>query len=927
MEDGVAAITFTEEWYKRGPNFLFSSMAFALTSLKHFTNFALLFFVMMGWPGVRVFAAEPGEDEILETINVLGRQDGAATEPREAAVTVIDGATIARSGVTTIDEYLQRLPVFGFQGVNQNQNAGGYGVSFVDLRNLNFNRTLVLINGRRVVLSGITTDEAVDLANIPAALVDRIEIMPDGSEPRYGADAVAGVVNIVLKHDLEGLQLSAGSSVSTYGDGASGDFAASFGKDLGRGNVTVSASWMHRDAILQSDRDWARDPLDSASVGANGNLVLTRGSAATTSGNPVLAGGNGGVTANGYDTSLASDLRGGLTRGTFNLVLDEDLSDAAALFAEISYSDKISTTLLPPQILGLSGTQKNPAGFVIPADNPFNPFGQAVTLQRVLAEVGEQGTRSDSGLFRVVIGIDGHVWNDTAWSLSINHGESRTNYVTDNAVNLTRALQTVSADPASCPASQGCVSADYFGSDSLSPEAAAYIRYTDVTHSRYVENEVQAQLSRNLRVLPDTPWSLTLGAEYRHEQGDTTPSSVVVAGDQAGPDSEPTAGGYASRELFMDTSLPLVNDHPFAKALRADASARYVSTDLFGHFTVWKLDSEWVPSGDLKFRAGAGTARRVPAITEAFGGSTATLLAIADPCDSANGLTANPLVAANCRAAGLGAGFRQDSPLINVDNGGNPHLKPEASRNLNAGIVFTPQVVRGLAISANYYRIDVREAIDSYSDFDPNYIPDQCYSSVNLSSPLCALIIRTPSGPSAGQISRILALDENIGAIETDGIDLASGYHTDLGVFGSVRFDWDATVLLDYRLQEAPGGSFVQEAGTFPNVSSAGSLTRFRSFFVAADDRGPWSVEWTLRYIGAARVLGLEPGSPFGSATGVFYHDLSATRRFKGATVNVGVDNVANQRPPTLIDGVTNTNINTYDVVGRSFHLRAEVAF
>lgn len=902
-------------------------MTSAPTWSEHRTRLAFLLALVALWNPGRAFAVEPEEDEGLETINVLGRRDDATIETRGAAVTIVDGQTIAQSGATTIDEYLQRLPVFGFQGVNQNQNAGGYGVSFVDLRNLNFNRTLVLINGRRVVLSGITTDEAVDLANIPAALVDRIEIMPNGSEPRYGADAVAGVVNIVLKHDLNGLQLAAGSSISTYGDGAGGDLAAAFGRELQSGNVTVSASWMHRDALPQSARAWARDPVDTASPGPNGSLVLTRGSAATLSGNPVVAGADSGAVANGYDSSLSSDLRGGLTRGTVNLLLDEDLSDAAAVFAELSYSDKSSSTSLPPQLLGLSGTQKHPAGFVIPADNPFNPYGQAVTLQRVLAEVGDRVTRSDDGLFRIVIGIDGHVANDTAWSLSVNHGESRTSYMTDNAVNLTRALQTVSVDPAGCPASQGCVSADYFGAGSLSPEAAAYIRYTDASHSRYAEDEVQAQLNRDFRVLPDGPWRLTFGADYRYEHGATAPSAVVLAGDQAGPDSAPTAGGYASRELFMDTSLPLLNDHPFAKALRADVSARHVSTDLFGQFTVWKLDAEWAPSGAFKVRAGVGTARRVPAITEAFGGSTATALEVADPCDSANGLTANPLVAANCRAANLNAGFRQDSPLINVDNGGNPHLKPEASRNLNAGIVFTPQAMPGLSLSADYYRIKVREAIDSYSDFEPNYIPDQCYSSLKLSSPLCSLIIRTPSGPSAGQISRILAADENIGAIDTDGIDLQSGYRTNLGVWGTLRFDWHATVLLDYRVQEAPGTNFVQEAGTFPNVSSAGSLTRFRSFWVAADDQGPWTVEWTMRYLGAARVLGIDAGSPFGSVPGIFYHDLSATRRFSGLTVDCGVSNLTNRRPPTLIDGVTNTNTATYDVVGRSFHVHAQATF
>ena len=233
-------------------------------------------------------SADDTDTDVLDTIKVIGSPvlipAVSGSESASASAIVVDGQAIARSGVATLDEYLQRLPMFGSQGVNQNQNQGGYGVSFVDLRNLNFNRTLVLIDGRRVVLSGITTDEAVDVANIPPALVERIEVMPYGSQPRYGADAVAGVVNIVLKHDLTGLQVSAGSAASTDGDGAGGDLAATYGMSLGRGNLTLSASWMRREPIAQSSRDWARDPIDSAAYAPDGALVLTRGSAATLGG-------------------------------------------------------------------------------------------------------------------------------------------------------------------------------------------------------------------------------------------------------------------------------------------------------------------------------------------------------------------------------------------------------------------------------------------------------------------------------------------------------------------------------------------------------------------------------------------------------------------------------------------------------------------
>jgi len=177
----------------------------------------------------RVWATDADTDAMISndglSLEVIAQRP-RANDDLISPLTIVEGDALANSGTTTIDEYLQRLPMFGSQGVNQSQNDGGYGASFLDLRNLNFNRTLVLIDGRRVVLSGIKTDEAVDVANIPAALVERIEILPNGSNPAYGADAVAGVVNIVLKRDLTDFVWHVGSGISTYGDGAGGDLSA-----------------------------------------------------------------------------------------------------------------------------------------------------------------------------------------------------------------------------------------------------------------------------------------------------------------------------------------------------------------------------------------------------------------------------------------------------------------------------------------------------------------------------------------------------------------------------------------------------------------------------------------------------------------------------------------------------------------------------
>ncbi len=864
-------------------------------------------------------AAGPGGAE-LPSIEVTASKLPGAPPLSPTPLFIVDHEALVRSGAMTLDEVLQHIPAFGFQGVNQNQNAGGYGVSFLDLRNLNFNRTLVLIDGRRVVLSGIQTDEAVDVANIPLAMVERVEVLPSGSAPQYGADAVAGVVNIVLKRDLTGLSVTAGSGISGRADASAADGSVTYGLDLPGGHFSLGASWMHRDPLPQSSRAWAQDPITAAGFGHDGSLIEARGSEATLAGRavgPNLVGAAG----DDYDPSTAAYLRGGLQRATLDALGREEIGGVAA-FMEFGFSDKLATTQLSPQILGLSGTAKHPDGFVIPADNPFNPYGEDVTLQRVLSEVGDQRSRSRNQVLRVVAGLEGTGWAGLGWTVSINHGESRTTYDVSNAVNLSRALQTVSSDPADCPASEGCVAADYFAAGGLSPAAAAYLRYDDLTASEYRENELQASVDGALDILRGGPAKATLGAEYRREYGQTIPSLVVLDGDQAGGDAAVTTGAYSTRELFLNVDLPLLRSTPSqAPSLDAQASARHVSTTLFGAFTVWKLDASWAPVDYLALRAGLGTARRVPAITEAFGGSTTSPLDITDPCDSLNGLLANPVVAANCRSLGLGPTFRQSSALLSVANGGNPHLKPEASRSYDVGLRFTPGV--DASLSLDYYNIAVHDAIDSLTDAAPDYIANTCFSSPNLSSALCHMITRIPNGPSTGQISRIDAPDENIGAIETDGVDLDLVYGMALPPGATLRLQWETSWLLDYRVQEAPGAVYIQEAGTFPNLSSAGSLTRYKSVLTPQYETAAWTASWSVRYLGGARVLGESSSTPFSRASGIFYHDLSVACRIAPATLTFGVDNLTNQRPPTLIDGVSNTNLNTYDVIGRFFFARA----
>jgi outer membrane receptor protein involved in Fe transport len=858
----------------------------------------------------------------------------AAPSDRSPTGTTILGADdIARSGVSGIGTLLDQVPAFGSQGVNGAQNDGGFGEYFVDLRNLNFDRTLVLVDGNRFVLSGIQTDEAVDLNDIPTGFIDHVEVLQDGTQPRYAADAVAGVVNIVLKDQVEGWQLDSYGAAAGAGDAGTGELSLVGGHGFAGGHVAIGLDFYQRGAVRQSDRDWSQDPIASAMGTASGTQLLF-GSPATPGGHAVgdgidaLALGDGRTRAydpatDDYNFASGRDLAGGLQREVGYFDADAMLSDSVTGDVELLFADRRATTLQPPQTLGLTGTLRNPDGFVIPASDPFNPFGAPVTLERVVSEAGPQTTTTSGPVWRVLGGLHGSLagWD---WSLSVDQGQSLSRYTTGSEINLTRALQT--AGNGACPASVGCVEADWFGPDSLSPAALAYITYTARSQSSYAETVGQGRLSGPILSLPGGRADLALGVEVRRESGATSVDAVTARGDQAGADAAPTSGAYETAEAYATLAAPLLRNRAWARRLDLSLAARETATSRYGSFTTLRAALDYEPASGIRLHAVTGTARRPPAISEAFGGVTAALQPVTDPCSAESGLRRNPVVDANCRSLGLGPGFTQASPLINVESGGNPHLHPEQSENEELGLTLAPPGLDFLSASVDYYHYRIRDAIDSLADTDPDLIPDSCFESLHLSSPYCGLISRIAGGGNAGQIGSILARDENVGTIKTDGLEFGATVRTPASPLGRLRIGWQTNWLLDYRLHDLGQSGFVQYAGTFPGLVAVGSYARIRSRATAELSRGDWSLGWTGRYIAGARVLG-ESGEPFSKAPGILYQDVELTHRFGRLVAMCGIDNIADKAPPTLIDGETNTDTSTYDVLGRVFWGRVTYSF
>jgi outer membrane receptor protein involved in Fe transport len=887
--------------------------------------------------GLALLACGAGAQALAQQAAPAAEQITVTAQPGTASpqgTTILGAGQIAASGVSSLGALLDQVPSFGSQGVNNAQNDGGFGEYFIDLRNLNFDRTLVLVDGKRFVLSGIQTDEAVDLNDIPLAFIDHVEILRDGTQPQYAADAVAGVVNVVLKDQIEGVRLDAYGGAAGAGDAGTADISLVGGHGFADGHVAFGLDVTQRDPVRQSDRSWAANPIASATATPSGPDILY-GSTATPGGHAVgngidaLALGGGqtrafDATTDDFDFAPFRDLQGGLQRETAYFDADHALSDDITADVELLFTDRRATTLQPPQTLGLTGTDKHPDGFVIPASDPYNPFGEAVTLERVVSEAGAQTTTTSGPVWRVLTGLEGvqGVWD---WSLSFDHGQSLSEYVTSNQINLTRALQT--AGNGACPASAGCVQADWFGPDSLSQAALAYIAYTAHSRSAYQQTVGQARASAPVFTAPGGAARLTLGAEARAEAGATSVDGVTAQGDQAGNDAKPTSGGYQTYEAYGTLSVPLLRGLPAASRLDLLLAARETETSRYGAFATLRAVLDYAPVPGLHLRALSGTARRPPAISEAFGGITSAAQEVTDPCAANSGLRANKVVNENCLSQGLGPGFAQASSQIQVESGGNPALHPEQSENEELGITLAPPSLPFLSASVDWYHYRIRDAIDSLEDTDPNTIPDLCYESAGLGSPLCRLITRISGGGNAGQISSILGLDENVGTIKTDGFDFGLTLQFPPTALGAFKLDGQANWLMDYRLHTQGQTGFVQYAGTFPGLSGVGSYSRVRARLTADWTRGAWSAGWTGRFIAGARVLGAAPSDPYATAPGILYQDIEISRRFGRITAMAGVDNLADQRPPTLVDGETNTSSSTYDVLGRFVWGRVSVVF
>ncbi|WP_082470907.1 MULTISPECIES: TonB-dependent receptor [unclassified Sphingomonas] len=814
-------------------------------------------------------APQPSPDASAdEAITVTGtrirRPDLASNSP----ITSVTDQEIKYQGAVNVESVLNRLPQFTADA-NENVSNGSDGTANINLRNLGSNRTLILLNGQRLL-----PQQAIDLNFVPSALIDRVDVVTGGASAVYGSDAVAGVVNFVLKDHLDGLRIDVQSGLGLHtnensavrnilttrgyanapgrvADGGKQDLNAAYGKNFanGRGNITVYGGYRHTDPVLQANRDvsaCALNPSDSA-----GNGLICGGSSNTPIGTFVPLGGpNSGTTltnnANGtqtwvpytsayaYNYAPTNYFQRSDERYTGGAFAKFEIAPIAEIYGSFMYMKDHTFSQVAPSALFLGTT------FTVPCNNPLMSAAQQQSLCGATAGTAATqdtliGYRLGSGQsrrddlrhqdYRYSAGVRGDLGHGFHYDLNYLHSLVRYNETYLNNVDNVKAQRaldvvTVNGVPTCRSVVDGsdpaCVPVNVFQANAITDTQGAYLFSESNTASRNVLDVFSANLNGDLGTFGiSSPWAtrgvnIAVGAERRRETLNFTADAIAQQGGTTNSD-----GRITVNEGYGEIEVPILQDLPFAHELTVNGGLRYSayrndqqSTGLKSKYNVWtyKGEATWAPSKDARFRFSYNRAIRAPNISELFGSRSIGNVSAQDPCSG----TAPTASVDICRLTGVtqaqyGNIVECPSDTCSAQYGGNSALKPEKADTYTAGLVLTPRMVRNLTLTVDYYRIKVKDYISSV---DPSLAISQCVAA---SDPFyCGLFTRDPrSGALFGSNGYIVSTTYNTGSLKTSGIDLTADYTLGIGALGKLNLNMVGTRLISQESEPLKGlGSY-----------------------------------------------------------------------------------------------------------------------
>ncbi|MET0267371.1 MAG: TonB-dependent receptor, partial [Duganella sp.] len=914
--------------------------------------------------------AQEAAPEKITQVQVTGTRITTPGTTSTSPIASVSAEEIRASQPVAVEEFFKNLPG-AVPAIGPGTNNGTSGGATIDLRGLGSNRSLVMVNGRRLVPFNL--DGVVDTNSVPLALISRVDVLTGGASVSYGADAVAGVVNFNLKRNFTGIDVSTTyGGTSKYKDGKRKRTDLTMGANLddGRGNVVLSIGKTTSDPVTQGSRPYGITSLSSVTGLPTGSNTAVPGvfavSRPTTGGTAALAGNWQINPTTGalvqpvvpYNTNPLNYYATGMERTQATSLAHYRINDHADVYTEVFYTgSKVSSTLAE------SGTFGNVIN--VPIGNPYIPAAARqqicdrrgitaancvvgnstmvpMTVNRRFVELGPRLNNFDNKTLQYTVGVKGDVALDWTYDANWTRGAADQTQVRQNWGSLSKVTQALNAlNTTSCVnTANNCVPLNVFGAaGSITPAQLAFINASAVLLQKVEQDVSSVNFSGSLGekiVSPfaNEPITMAIGAEQRKLTASTQSDASSQIQSEVLGTGAPTpdrTGSFRMREVYLESQVPLIRNLPFVRQLNAELGYRDTEFETAGEkksYGSWKVGGDWSPVQSLRFRANVQKATRAPNVNELFQPQTTGLSNLAtDPCQLAliNQAQANTAGTLSnlCRLTGvpvpeIGSVPAPNSGQINNLTGGNPALGPEQAKTKTVGFVWEP--LPKLAISVDYYTIKISQAIAIRSTTD---VLDGCYRNnpgFTFNSD-CAAIGRNPAnGTFNGAGSSGVATPlSNSGTQSTSGYDVAVYYKVGANQFnldpkyGNLDLGFNFTQVQSFKLNDRDCLGYYSVACASINNSTAPVYKR-KFNQRTTWNVGDFAVGYNWRYLGSADA---EPGSgtflpQYSHIKAHSYVDLSGVWNYsKNLRFNVSVNNAANKKPPIVGANVSTSSMDS----------------
>jgi iron complex outermembrane recepter protein len=882
-------------------------------------------------------AAATNDADALQEVVVTGTRIERRGYEAPTPVTVVGDELLVDRAPSTLMDALTELPSMknvATTGTAGSSVAGTAGESFVNLRGLGANRTLVLVDGVRIVPSNSIGD--VDISLLPQSLVSRVDVVTGGASAVYGSDAVAGVANFVLDTKFTGFKGNAEVGETERSDGRNAKVTLTYGTHLSdRLRVLFSADYNRDEGVPPNSRSWA-----------NSNGLISNPGYTPTNGQPQAL-----LVPNLYWTSpLNGQINSGPLRGTgflpngtptnyqycayagssFQACPYADLSSPSSPhydylstplergvgYGRVSFDAADNVEVFGDVLLSTSKTSYysgSPSSFIsgvfpIQIDNAFLPESvrasmtqlglKSFPLSRTFDDFGDSFASRDVTQWRYVTGVNASLWGSWKLHATLEYSRSRNVFeLANNAIigNFRNALdavvnpangQTVCRSTLTNP-TNGCTPIDPFIQNTPTVQQVNYAMGDTLATLDMKETAGQVAVSGEPFSLWAGPVSLAFDGEYRHESANQTADPLSTAFAFALANPQPLSGSDNVREIAAETVVPLLRDIPAAQSLDLNGAYRYTHYSLSGNISTWKVGLTDDVTKDVRLRATRSRDIRAPSLLELFSGSLQTTGSVIDP-------------------------FTNQQYSYQAFSTGNAKLEPETADTTSAGIVFHPRWVQGLNLSVDYYNINIKNAISTLTQQD---IVNRCFQG---DSSLCTLVTRNAAGVITGITSPYL----NIASLKTTGVDIDASYRTDLSRFndklpGSLLLQILGNYVNEYILSN--GAVARDEAGSLSDSQPKWTVNGIFNYKIAA-----WSLFFNSVYIsgGEYSTLYTTPIQlPNNSVKDYWLHNATLQYQIgsdenKAQVVYFAVENLLDTAPPFPFSG---GGPGYYDLIGRRF--------